>query len=90
MASVETFDCFIKVINFNIFDCTIRATCYNLTVLIKFFDFDLPDGLEICPCGSTASSVANYLFYCKKFAVACDGLHVMDPRIMPVMEIIEH
>ena len=40
MASVETFDCFIKVycMDLNI-DCFIRVACSNLTVLIKYFDF---------------------------------------------------
>ena len=40
MASINTFDCFIKVIIWSIliFDCFIRVTCICLTVLIEYFD----------------------------------------------------
>ena len=51
MASVEIFNCFGKII-IRIFDCSIRVTCSNLTVLIEYLDFDhLPeaskDGLDL-------------------------------------------
>ena len=51
MASVEIFNCSGKVI-IRIFDCSIKVTCSNLTVLIEYLDFDhLPeaskDGLDL-------------------------------------------
>ena len=49
MASVETFDCSIKfIIWFTLaFDCFIKLTCINLTVLIEYLNFDrLPEASE--------------------------------------------
>ena len=58
MASVETFDCFIKVycMDLNI-DCFIRVASLNLTVLIKYFDFRLSSRSLRRWSGSTSVNV---------------------------------